>query len=159
MQLATQMDTAKAVFTIASVSKEKRQTSLGKMLSKNDEGKDAVLSYNRDVAGVITTGVDEKLWTFVIHNYTSGSRITEENGYPYASISGAYLNSENDSLAVQTYSSFDADLILINSKGEHLAALKYSHTPAYVWIRRDLEGSYQQSIAALFAIIIGIRDL
>src|SRR4051812_24576893 len=127
--LAEQADTIKATFAISSVSKEKRQTFLGKMLSKNDEGKDAVLSYNRDVAGVITTGANEKSWTVIINNYSSGSRITEENGYPYTSISGAYLKSDIDSLAVQTYSSFGADLILTNSKGEPLAALKYAQSP------------------------------
>src|SRR4051794_13645421 len=84
IQLATLTDTTNAVFAISSVSKEKRQTLFGKMISKNDEGKDEVLSYTRDVAGVITTSADEKPWIFCIDNYTSGSRTTAESLLPYA---------------------------------------------------------------------------
>ena len=159
MQLSSQSDTAKVAFAISSISKEKKQTLLGKMFSKNEEEESEVLSYNRDVAGTITTSADEKQWTFFIDNYTSGSRQTAANYYPHAAISGAYLKSGNDSLAVQTYSSFGADMIITNSKGEHLAALKFKQKPTSVWIRNDIARTYQQSIAAFFAVIIGIRDL
>ena len=94
-----------------------------------------------------------------IKNYTSGSRITAEGHCPAANISGAYLKHDNDSLIVQMYSSFDADMIVTNSTGEPLAALKFRRNPVYIWISSDLEKATQESLAAFFAVIIGIRDL
>lgn len=37
-------------------------------------------------------------------------------------------------------------------------ALKYKVKPFYTWIRHDLKPNYQHAIAALFAVIIGIKD-
>ena len=142
LQLATNADTTEAVFSIASVSKEKRQTFLGKLLSKNDDGKDALLSYNRDVPGIIVTGVNSMQWEFLIVNFTSGSRQTESNPYPSASISGGYLKNDLDSLYMQIYSSFSADLVLVNKSRENLAALNFKQKPLYIWIRNDIEDSY-----------------
>jgi len=51
------------------------------------------------------------------------------------------------------------DLILVNERGEHVAALNYKQKPLYTWIRKDIEDSYREAIAALFAVIIGIKDL
>ena len=113
LQLATNADTIEAVFSISSVSIEKRQTFLGKMLSKNDEGKDMLLSYNRNVKGIIKTGIDSMQWEFLIENFTSGSRVIGGNSSAAASISDGYLKNDNDSLYMQIYSSFSADLILI----------------------------------------------
>lgn len=152
--LATNADTTNAVFSIASVSKEKRQTFLGKVLSKNDEGKDQLLSYNRNVPGVVITGNNSVLWKFLIGNFTSSSRQTSHS----ASISSGYLQNENDSLYIQIYSSFSADLVLVNKNDEHLAALKFKQKPLIVWIRNDLDHSYKSAIAALFAVIVAIKD-
>jgi hypothetical protein len=159
MLLLSGADTTKVLFAIASVSKEKRQTFLGKMLSKQDEGKDEVLSYDREITGVITTNKNEQEWAFVINHFTSGGRATAGYYHPGADIGEAWLKNDHDSLTVQTSSSFDADIVLINNTGEHLATLKFKQTPAYIWIRNDLEKTYQQSIAAFFAVIVGIRDL
>ena len=159
LRLATDTDTTEAVFAISSVSKEKRQTMLGKMLSRNDEGKDMLLSYDRNVAGIIVTGINSMQWEFFIGNFTSGSRQTEGRSFAAASISGGYLKNESDSLYMQIYSSFQADLILVNTGGEHVAALKFKQKPLHTWIRNDTEDSYRKAIAALFAVIIGIKDL
>ncbi len=155
--LATNADTTNAVFSIASVSKEKRQTFLGKVLSKNDEGKDELLSYNRNVPGVVITGNKSLLWKFFIGNFTSSSRQTSHS-FGSASISSGYLQNENDSLYIQIYSSFSADLVLVNKNDEHIAALKFKQKPLIVWIRNDLDHSYKSAIAALFAVIIAIKD-
>ena len=77
--LATNADTTNAVFSIASVSKEKRQTLFSKLISKKDEGKDELLSYNRNVPGVIITGKNSNQWKFFIGNFTSGSRQTTQH--------------------------------------------------------------------------------
>lgn len=144
--LASKVDTTKAIFSIASESKEKRQTFLGKMLSKNDEGKNEDLSFHRDIPGAIITGDNDISWQFFIGNFSGNY------------ISSGYLQNENDSLSMQLYSSFDANLVLVNTDGAHLAALKFKEKPFYTWIRNDLKPSYQKAIAALFAVIIGIKD-
>lgn len=156
--LATDSSTTSAVFSIASVSKEKKQTFLGKMLSKNDEGKNEVLSYMRDVPGFIFTGDSSVAWEFFISNFTSGSG---QNAGPFsiaASISSGYLRNDNDSLFMQIYSSFSADMVLVNKSGEHLAALKFKQKPITAWIRKDIDPSHRNAIASLFAVIIAIKD-
>lgn len=152
-------DISEAVFSIYSVSKEKKQTFLGKMLSKkSEEEKDIVLHYNRDVEGIILPDTTSKKWEFVINDFTSGSRIIAGSASP-ASMSGGYIKNENDSLYLNAYSSITSDLILINTRGEYIAALKFKRKPLYIWIRNDIESSYRKAIASLFAVIIGIKDL
>ena len=157
LMLAADTATTSATFSIASVSKEKKQTLLGKMLSKNDEGKDEELSYRRDVPGFISTGGNAASWQFLIHDFTRGSGQT---GFSFgaASISSGYLQNESDSLYMQLYSSFAADLVLVNRNGEHVAALKFKQKPLGAWIRNDLDSSHRDAIAALFAVIIAIKD-
>ncbi|MEO6836834.1 MAG: hypothetical protein ABI185_00505 [Ginsengibacter sp.] len=145
LRLASKVDTTKAIFSIASESKQKKQTFLGKVLSKNDEGKNEELSYNRDIPGIIITDDNEVQWQFFINNFSG------------AYISSGYLKNGKDSLSMHI-SSFNADIVLVNANGEHLAALKFNQKPLYVWIRHDLKNSYRQAIAALFAVIIGIKD-
>ena len=122
---------------------------MGKILSKNDEGKSEELSYNRDVPGTITTGHNNVRWQFFIRDFSGP--------YIYSIFSG-YLKNEKDSFSMQLYSSFDADLVLVNPYGSNLTALKYKIKPFYTWIRHDLQAHYQQAIATLFAVIIGIKD-
>ena len=91
LRLATDADTTEAVFSISSVSKEKRQTLLGKMLGRNDEGKDRLLSYTRDVPGIIKTGIDSVQWEFFIENFTTnGSEATGGRFYAAPSISAGF---------------------------------------------------------------------
>jgi len=158
LSLGTISDTVEAVFAIASVSHEKRQTFLGKMLSKNDEGKDEVIDENRDVPGIIKASNDSIVWKFFIDDFVSGSGQSQGPFSISASISGGYLKNEQDSLYMQTYSSFEADVVLINKKGEHLAALAFKQKHSAVWIPNDITASYQQAIAALFAVILSIKD-
>jgi hypothetical protein len=158
LRLATDADTVEAIFSISSVSKEKKQTFLGKILSKHDEGKDVVLSYNRDVSGVIKMRAANPPWEFFIDDFTSGGRQTANNPYPSASISGGYLRSDEDSLYMELYSSFSADLVLVNKNGEHVAAIEFKQKPFNIWIRSDIENSGQKAIAVLFAVIMAIKD-
>ena len=144
--LASKSDTTKAIFSIASESKEKTQTFLGKILSKKDEDKGETLSYNRDVPGVIITGDNDMQWQFFIGNFSGNY------------ISSGYLKNEKDSFNMRTFSSLDADLILVDSHGVYLAALKFHVKPFYTWIRHDLNPASRNAIAALFAVVIGIKD-
>lgn len=155
--LASDSGTTNVTFAIASVSKEKRQTFLGKMLSRNDEGKDQVLNYYRDVPGLISVNDNSAPWEFLITNFTSGSRLV--GGFTVApSISSGYLKNENDSLGMQIYSSFSADIVLVNRSGEHLAAIKFKQKPFFTWIRNDINKEYRNAIAGLFAVMISIID-
>ena len=159
LSLASNEDTIRSVFLISSISNERKQTFLGKLLSKNDEGKHVVLSYNRDVLGMISLGQNVSQWKFFLDNFTSGGRATEESNFPLASISGGWLNNGTDSLFLQVSSSFSADLIIANQQGMHLAALSFKQKPFTVWIRNDLETSMKNAIAALIAVIFSIKDI
>jgi hypothetical protein len=151
-------DTAEAIFAIASVSHEKKQTFLGKMFSKNDEGKDVELDYNRNVPGIIKTGKDSAGWIFFIENFTSGGRVTEY-GFPgAASISGGYIKNNKDSFYIRVYSSFSADIVLIDKQGEDVGALAFKQKHPDIWIRNDMNTSYQHAIAVFFAVILSIKD-
>lgn len=59
---------------------------------------------------------------------------------------------------MQMYSYFSSDLVLVNKNGEHLAALKFTRKPLMVRIRNDIDASYRNAIAALFAVIIALKD-
>lgn len=156
--LNTTEDTVAAIFAIASVSHEKKQTFLGKMLSKNDEDKDEQLDYNRNVPGIIKTGKDSASWIFFIENFTSGGRQTEY-GFPgAASISGGYMKNDKDSFYMRIYSSFSADIVLINEQGEDVGALAFKQKHPEIWIRNDMDASYQHAIAVFFAVILSIKD-
>lgn len=146
LRVASKTDTTKAIFSIASESKEKRQTFLGKILSKNDEGKNEDLSFHRDIPGIIITGDKDIQWQFFIGNFSGNY------------ISSGYLKNEKDSFNMKMYSSFNADLVLVNGEGAYLAALKFQEKPFYMWIRNDLTPSCRNAIAALFAVMIGIKD-
>jgi len=156
--LGSASDTTKAIFAIASVSHEKKKTFLGTILSKNGESTNDVMDYNRDVPGIIKISNDSTVWIFFIENFTSGGRQTEASFAPVASISGGYIKNDKDSMYMQVYSSFSADIILINSKGEHVAALAFKQKHPDIWIRNDIDASYQKAIAALFAVFIAIKD-
>ena len=159
LSLGTASNIAEAVFAIASVSYEKRQTFLGKMLSKNDEGKNAVLDYNRDVSGTIKTSIDSLPWEFYIHNFRSGGSQTASQFSPSTSISDLSLKNKQDSLYIENNSSFSSVIVVVNQKGEHLAAIALKQNHPDIWIRNDIGQDYQQGIAALFAVIISVKDL
>jgi hypothetical protein len=158
LSLGTASNTAEAVFAISSVSYEKRQTFLGKMLSKNDEGKNAILDYKRDVSGTIGKGIDSLSWKFFIYNFRSGGRQTASQFSPSASISDLYLKNKQDSLYMERSSSYLGDIVLVNQKGEHLAAIGFKKNRPDIWIRNDIEKDYQKAIAALFAVILSLKD-
>ncbi len=156
--LASSSDITKATFAIASISHEKRQTVLGKIMSKDDEGKNEVLSYKRDIYGIIIRDGDSIQWNFFIKNFDAG---LGQSGTPFfiaPSITGAWLKHGDDSIYTKTYSSFDSDILLVNQKGEHVAALAFKQKHPGIWIRNDIDSAYQKTIAAFFAVFIAIKD-
>ena len=128
------------------------------MISKNDEDKDVELDYNRNVQGIIKTGNDSVGWIFFIENFTSGGRQTEY-GFPgSASISGGYMKNNKDSFYMRIYSSFSADIVLIDKQGKDVGALAFKQKHPEIWIPNNIDSSYQHAIAIFFAVIISIKD-
>jgi len=156
--LNTNDDTVTAIFAIASVSHEKRQTFLGKMLGKNDGDKNVELDYNRNVPGIIKAGNTTPAWSFYLENFTGGGTQTEYGLPGTATISGGYIKKDKDSIYIQVHSSFSADIVLINQQGEDMGALSFKKKRPEIWIRNDIELSYQHAIAVYFAVILSIKD-
>jgi hypothetical protein len=157
--LAISSDTIEVVFAIASISKERKQTVGGILLSKNGTSSNATLSYNRDVSGTIKVHAnDTAVWKFFIDDFTSGSRETEEWGMPHASIAAVYLKKGNDS----SYTKLPMGSLVVDlyrSENEKIGTLAYTGKKATVWVRKDIDSAQQHAVAALFAAIISIRDL
>jgi hypothetical protein len=149
------MDTMEAIFHIESRSKEKRQTVLGRLMSKEEAGK-TILDYNRDVRGVITT--ENESWEFFIDNFSPSGRRGSSNTYFSASISDGYLKNKKDSLVIRVSLSFDADIRLVDELGACPAALKFVQKPMFVWIQNGVEPSQRNAIAAFFAVVIALKN-
>jgi len=156
--LGSQTDTTAAVFVIASTSLERKQTLIGKMLSKNDESSGAVLNYSRDVSGTISAENDSTNWEFLITTFTSGGRQTEMQ-IPHASIGAVYLKNGSDSVYTKTGGWQSANVALYTSDGQALATLEFTGNTASIWMRKDATPSYQRAVAGLFAVIIAIKDI
>ncbi|NNV55370.1 hypothetical protein [Limnovirga soli] len=159
LSLADATDTISATFAIASESHEKKETFFGKMISKNNDNQNEVLDYNRNISGILSTNIDTASWHFFIGNFTSGGRQTAAAIMPMASISDGYLMQSNDSIYMQMFSSFSAQIVLIDKNGENLAAISYQKQKPDIWIRNDIDKNRRQAIALLFAVILGIRNM
>ena len=160
LQIAGQTDTISAFFSIYAVSTERKQTLVGKMLSKNDRDEGESLGYYRDLKGLITTGSDSAGWRFSIDHLVNSVSLTGEAPYPVPKIAAGYLKQESDSLFFEPTDLNGGDYKISNAGGEHFAIIKFNlrKGPPGIWIRNDIPGQYQNAIAALFAVLIGIKD-
>jgi hypothetical protein len=148
MQVAQGTDTAEAVFSVLLTSKEKRQTVLGKILSKDDEDKDGVIDSYLDLAGEINSGKEPAGWKFVVNHH--------KRLFGFGS---AYLKNDQDSMYTKDAGN---QIVLVNGKGEQCAGLRFpgmTSTKFYTWIRNDQPVALRSSIATLFAVIIGVKEL
>ena len=68
-------------------------------------------------------------------------------------MSGGYMKNDKDSFHLRVYSSFSADIVLVNQQGEDVGALAFKQKHSEIWIRNDLDTSYQHAIAIFFAVI------
>jgi hypothetical protein len=118
-------DTTQVVFAIASVPKERKQTVVGRMLSKNEESSSAVLSYNRNVSGMITTGTDTAQWEFLIDDFTSSGRQAAERFVTYGTISAVYLKNGSDSFYAKLQPGSSMEVRLFRDETNPLDTLKY----------------------------------
>ncbi len=156
LQSGNDENSTQAVFSADAESKEKRQTFLGKMISKNDEGKDEVLSNTTTISGIIWRNNNISKWQFALDNLNNAQA---NQGLPFIlkiPVSG-FIKDGKDSLFFQP-SSFNADAVLVNTNGDHVAAVKFRKKPFIIWARKDIDNSLQDAIAALFAIMIGMKE-
>ena len=160
LQIAGQSDTISALFSIYAVSTERKQTLVGKMLSKNDRDEGESLNYYRDLKGLITTGSDSAGWRFSIDHLVNSVNLAGGAPYPVPKISAGYLKNESDSLFFEPTDLNGGDYKISNVRGEHFAIIKFNvwKGPPAIWIRNDIPGQYQNAISAVFAVLIGIKD-
>ncbi|MGZ4049226.1 MAG: hypothetical protein ACXVNN_07680 [Bacteroidia bacterium] len=157
LQSGTDENSTEALFAITNESKQKRQTFLGKVLSKNDEGKDEVLSSTSTIYGTIKRNNAAPVWNFSLDNLSANNMGNEELPFITLPSPQGFLKSEKDSLFFER-ASFKADVVLVNAHGDHIAAVKFRKKPLIMWVRKDIDNSLQDAIGVLFAIMIGMKE-
>lgn len=157
LESGTDENSTQALFAITHESKEKRQTFLGKVLSKNDEGKDKVLSSKSTIYGTIKRNNAPTVWNFSLNNLSANKMGNEEVPFITLQLPQGFLKSEKDSLFFER-ASFKADVVLVDAHGDHIAAVKYRKKPFIIWERKDIDNSLQDAIGVLFAIMIGMKE-
>jgi len=157
LQAGTDENSTEALFAVANKSNQKRQTFLGKVLSKNDEGKNEVLSDSTTISGTIKRNNAATGWTFSLDNLSSNNMGNQQLPFIISPPPQGFLKSEKDSLFLER-SSFKADAVLINSNGEHIGAVKFKKRPFTIWVRKDIDNSLQDAIGVLFGVMIGMRE-
>ena len=169
LQLTNGADTMESLFSLFSTSVEKKQTLMGKMLSKKDDDKIEVLSYTVRINGMINTNTDSLPWKFFYSSVKPGNNnsFNTDTSQNNSGISG-YLKNNNDSIHVEPIIYFfksklyslrnTLGIALVNQKGEHLAALQFA-TPdskSFIWIRKDFGNDYLRAIATFLDVIIAM---
>src|SRR6185503_44280 len=170
MVIGSSQDTTEIQFYIHSVSAERKQTVLGKMLSKNEEGTGATLNYQKNIEGIIITGIESIRAHFFIEDYVSSRQVEHSNPQQNNPTTRGYVLIKDDSLftepVLETFGNPKSNFfmqwqggIFINDVNGHIALLQFGGDKFYIRIRRDLDPTRQDAIAAFFAVIIGVKDL
>jgi hypothetical protein len=157
LQAGTDENSTDGLFAVADEAKQKRQTFLGKVLSKNDEGKNEVLSDTTTISGTIKRNNAATVWTFSLDNLSSNNMGNLQLPFITLPPPQGFLKSEKDSLFLER-PSFKADAVLININGDHIGAVKFKKRPFTIWVRKDIDNSLQDAIAVLFGVMIGMRE-
>jgi hypothetical protein len=173
MELTNALDTIQLFFSIYSISSQKSQTLAGELISKNDEGKNATLRYQKNISGVMITSPDSTPLRFFLEDYLSTKQTKDNTAPKEPDITRGYILTGTDSLFTEAiinsfgkpsdmfYLKWQRGLYVKNSSGDNIAALKFSdiENPFYAWIRNDLSKSEQHSIAALFAVLVAVMGI
>jgi hypothetical protein len=174
MLVSKDADTSESLFSIYTISHDKKLTFLGEIMSKNDDGKNQRLGFKKNVSGIIATPTDSPPLRFFIEDT---SAIAEgPAGFPGGSttLTRAYIIAANDSLFTEPIMQYfgrpgskfslqwQQGVFITTAQGNHIAALKFGaagdlSNPFYVWIRKDLQPSYQHAIASLFALLMVVK--
>ena len=157
LQAGTDENSTEALFAVANKSNQKRQTFLGKVLSKNDEGKNEVLSDTTTIYGTIKRNNAATVWNFTITNLPKNNLPTDNFPFIIPSPPQGFLKSEKDSLFFER-ASFKADAVLVDAQGGHIGAVKFIKRPFTIWVRKNIDNSLQDAIGVLFGVMIGMRE-
>jgi hypothetical protein len=157
LQMGTDTNSTAALFVVANQSNEKRQTFLGKLMSKNDEDENEVLSSESNVYGTIKRNNLATAWKFSLKNLSANH--FGNSGLPFSLFYPAegFLTSETDSLYLER-ASFKADAVLVNAEGHHVGAVKFRKKPFVIWVRKDIDNSLQDAAALFFGVMIARRS-
>lgn len=177
MVFSREKDTTEIQFYIHSVSDERKQTVLGSLLSKNEEGTGATLNYQKNIEGVILTGIESTRAHFFIEDYVSSRQVEHSNPQQNNPTTWGYILIKTDSIftepVMQTFGKpksqffmqWQSGIFMNDINGAHIALLQFGSNPQfgddkfYIRIRRDLSANSQNVIAAFFAVIIGAKGL
>jgi hypothetical protein len=152
LRMGTDENSTAALFVVTNESNEKRQTFLGKVMSKNHEEENEVLSSESTINGTIKRNNLATAWKFSLKNFGNG-------GLPFSIFSApeGFLTSEKDSLFLER-ASFKADAVLVNAEGHHVGAVKFRKKPFTIWVQKDMENSLQDAVAVLFGVMIAKKS-
>ena len=152
LQMGTDTNATAALFVVTNESNEKRQTFLGKLMSKNGEEENEVLSSESTIYGTIKRKNVATGWKFSLKN------LSGNGGLPHSiSAPEGFLTSEKDSLYFEP-ASFKADAVLVNAEGHHVGAVKFRQKPLFIWVQKDMENSLQDAVAVLFGVMIAKKS-
>jgi hypothetical protein len=153
LQMGTDTNATAALFVVTNESNEIRQTFPGKMISKNHEEENEVLSSESTIYGTIKRNNLATTWKFRLKNLTANS------GLPFSFFSApqGFITSERDSLFLER-ASFKADAVLVDSEGHHVGAVKFRKKPFTIWVQKDMENSLQDAVAVFFGVMIAKRS-
>ena len=153
LQMGTDTNATAALFVVTNESNEKRQTFLGKLMSKNEEEENEVLSSNSTLYGTIKRNNLATAWKFSLANLWANSMRYGEPPFPPE----GFLTSEKDSLSFER-ASFKADAVLVNAEGHHVGAVKFRKKPFTIWVQKDMENSLQDAVTVLFGVMIAKKS-
>lgn len=175
------MDTVEAMLSVLSGRTEQRRTLLGTMLNgSSDNGQEVVASAVHKQGYIITDG-DAMLWNFAYRS-ASGNGHTDSSGKVSKPLLTGYLKNETDSFYIKPVETFSVleykvfkkvhrdtlyhtlGMALINKGGEQVAAQLYPGNPPlfpgdkkpFIWMRKDLNASIRQAIAAYYTVLIAL---
>lgn len=157
LQMGTDENSTAALFVVTNESNEIRQTFLGKMISKNHEEENEVLSSESTIYGTIKRNNLATTWKFSLKNLAANSLGNSELPFGIFSAPQGFLTSEKDSLFLER-ASFKADAVLVNAEGHHVGAVKFRKKPFTIWVQKDMENSLQDAVAVFFGVMIAKKS-
>jgi hypothetical protein len=128
--------------------REARKTVLGHLFGDQNESSSSTIAYNRDVAGSITT--DTLAWEFNLNGYDQSGWF--RSGY-------LALGQEEYLLEYKQGTGFKREAILKTGSGEYVASLDFSFSDTFLRIRKQLDPMTEQAIAALYAVLLSVKNV
>lgn len=146
--LSNGTDTTRSVFAVGILQREARKTVLGHLFGDQNESSSSTLSYNRHIAGSIST--DTLDWEFNISGYDQSGAF--RRGY-------LALGQEEYLLEYKQGTGFKREAILKTGSGEYVANLEFTFSDANLRIRKKLDPMTEHAIAAFYAVLLSVKNV